>query len=215
MTRSLLLAWLLVLPVFAYTPANAQAPEIRQLLLNVEKLRQLRAILSDMQQGYEILQRGYGAIRDISQGSFNLHETFLDGLWAVNPALRQYSQVADIIALQQALLQEHREAFRRFRQSGHFTPEEVEYIGQVYAHLANRSLQHLDELTLVLTSGALRMSDDERLELIHRIYRDTRDNLDFLRHFNREATLLALRRERERISIRGIRPHYPPLEHLK
>ena len=36
--------------------------------------------LKDMKEGYEIVSKGYSTIRDISKGSFNLHEAFLDGL---------------------------------------------------------------------------------------------------------------------------------------
>ncbi len=47
--------------------------EIEQLLLNVEKLAQFKQILKDMQDGYEILVQGYGVIKNLSEGNFNLH----------------------------------------------------------------------------------------------------------------------------------------------
>jgi len=207
-TCTLLLA-LLAITTVVPVPARAQAAETRQLLLNVKKLEQLRSILTDMKKGYVILQTGYGAIRDISQGSFTLHQTFLDGLLAINPALRQYDRVADILASQQRLLYEYREASRQFREAGVFSPAELHYIGQVYENLAARSLRQLEELTLVLTAGKLRMQDDERLALIDRIYQETNDGLVFLRHFNRLAKLLSLQRIQEQNNIRILRQQYP------
>jgi len=206
--HALLLALLLLMATGRPVPARAQAAEIQQLLLNVEKLEQLRNILTDMKEGYTILQHGYGAVQDISEGSFSLHEAFLDGLLAVNPALGEYSRVADILSSQQAILREHRDAFRRFSRSGSFSPEELRYIGQVYENLSAQSLQHLEELALVLTSGKLRMADDERLAIIETLSREAGEMLAFLRHFNRQATLLALQRDREQHSIRGVQRQY-------
>lgn len=202
--HAFLLALPLALALGRPATANAQAAEIQQLLLNVEKLEQFRNILTDMKKGYDILQHGYGAVRDIAAGSFALHETFLDGLLAVNPALREYSRVADILSCQQAILREYRDAYRRFSRSGSFSPEELIYIGQVYENLSSESLQHLEELALVLTAGELRMADDERLAAIDNLYREASDKLTFLRHFNRQATLLAIQRERELHSIHGV-----------
>ena len=56
-----------------------QSQEAKQLLLNVEKLAQLKLMLSHMKTGYQILEKGYTSIKNISQGNFNLHRDFLDG----------------------------------------------------------------------------------------------------------------------------------------
>ena len=67
-------------------------------------------------------------------------------------------------------------------------------MGNVYSNLFNKSLQNLDELTMVITAGKLRMSDDERLNAIDRIYIDMGDKLVFLRTFNKENNVLAIQR---------------------
>ena len=65
-----------------------QSQEAKQLLLNVEKLAQLKLMLSHMKTGYQILEKGYTSIKNISQGNFNLHRDFLDGLLQVSPAVK-------------------------------------------------------------------------------------------------------------------------------
>ncbi|PVY40918.1 TerB family tellurite resistance protein [Pontibacter virosus] len=207
-----LYATLLLLFLGAGLPyrASAQADEIQQLLLNVEKLRQLQSILSDMKQGYDILHRGYGTVRDISEGSFSLHHTFLEGLLAVSPTVRHYRRVAETITLQQRLVQEYRGAFRRFREAGTFTPGELAYLSAVYDRLLAESLRHLEELVLVLTAGELRMAEAERLEAIDRLYEATADKLAFLRHFNRQASRLALLRAREQSDWQTMQRLYLP-----
>ena len=67
----------------------------------------------------------------------------------------------------------------------------------VYSNLFNKSLQNLEELTMVITAGKLRMSDDERINAIDKIYQDIGDKLIFLRTFNKENNMLAIQRGRE------------------
>lgn len=187
----------IILSIGANFRANAQANEITQLLLNVEKLSQLKKILSNMKKGYQILSTGYNTIEDLSKGNFNLHKTFLDGLLAVSPEVREYKKVAGIINYQLILIEEYKTAIGRFRQSGNFSPEELGYLASVYDKLFEQSLDNLNDLTNVITAGKLRMSDDERLQAIDNIYLDMQDKLLFLRHFNNNATILAVQKARD------------------
>jgi len=194
-----------MLPAFR---ASAQADEIEQLLLNVEKLAQFKQILSDMKKGYQILEGGYNTIKNISEGNFNLHKAFLDGLMEVSPTVRNYRRVADIINYQIVLVKEYRNAYDRFKRDNNFNTDELSYLGRVYDNLFKESLRNLDELLTVITAGKTRMSDDERLQAIDRIYADMQDKLMFLRHFNNNTTILAVQRAKERNDAETIQKIY-------
>jgi DNA repair ATPase RecN len=198
----------IILSTGANFSANAQANEITQLLLNVEKLSQLKKILSNMKKGYQILSTGYNTIEDLSKGNFNLHKTFLDGLLEVSPEVREYKKIADIINYQLILVEEYKTAYARFKQDGNFSPEELDYLARVYDQLFKQSLNHLNDLTTVITAGKLRMSDDERLQAIDSIYWDMQDKLLFLRHFNNNTTILAVQRARNNNDVRTIKEIY-------
>ncbi len=199
------LSFLGILPAFR---ASAQADEIAQLILNIEKLAQFKQILSDMKKGYEILSGGYNTIKNISEGNFSLHKAFLDGLMEVSPTVRNYRRVADITNYQIILVKEYRKAYERFRQDNNFNADELAYLGRVYDNLFKESLRNLDELLTVITAGKARMSDDERLQAIDRIYADMHDKLMFLRHFNNNTTILAVQRAKERNDAQTIRKIY-------
>ena len=193
--------------VFSVTTSPAQSQEVQQLLLNVEKLAQLRQILSDMKKGYQIVSTGYTAIRDVSRGNFSLHQAYLDDLLHVSPAVRKYKKVAEIIRYQVMLVEEYKKAYSRFRQDGNFSPQELDYLARVYGNLFQQSLDNLDALTSVMTASQLRMSDDERLQAIDGIFLEMQDKLLFLRHFNNSTTVLAVQRAREKndaATVRGI-----------
>ncbi len=178
-----------------------QSQEAKQLLLNVEKLAQLKVMLSHMKKGYEILHSGYTSIKNISEGNFNLHRDFLDGLLQVSPAVKKYSKVADIIHFQLKIVKESKDALREFRSNRQFTSGEVEYLVKVYGNLLGESLKKLDELAMVLTAGKLRMSDDERLKAIDGIHSEVLEQYTFLNEFSNGTAILSLQREKEKMDI--------------
>lgn len=189
-------------------PVRAQSTEVQQLLLNVEKLSQLKNILRDMKKGYEVVSKGYNAVKNISQGNFSLHEVFLDGLMLVSPEVKKYRRVADIIRDQKNLVSEYKAAFKSFQSSGGLNLSELDYLGRVYKQLFDQSLNSLDELVTVITAGSLRMSDEQRLKAIDRIFADTQDKLMFLRSFNQQAMLLSQQRIRQRAELGDTRSLY-------
>ncbi len=188
--------------------ATAQVNELAQLALNIEKLAQFRQILSDMKKGYQILTGGYNTIKNISKGNFELHKVFLDGLMEVSPAIRNYKRVADIIDYQVNLVREYKNAYRRFKETEWLNPGEIEYIGKVYGNLFDLSVKNLDDLFTVITSSKLRMSDDERLAAIDKIFFDMQDKLLFLRHFNSTTSVLLLQRAKEKREIENVQQYY-------
>ena len=200
MKKCIVIVWVILF--FFSGQVAGQSTEIQQLLLNVEKLAQLKKILSNMKKGYEIVSSGYNTIKDISKGNFNLHESFLDALMQVSPTVRKYQKIGEIIIFQTQLVKEYKSAFRRFDASNLFNANEIKYMGNVYSNLFNKSLQNLDELIMVITAGKLRMSDDERINAIDRIYNDMGDKLVFLRTFNKENNVLAVQRGREVVDTR-------------
>lgn len=181
---------------------------IEQLALDYQKLASLKNILSQMYTGYQVLSKGYTAVKDVSQGNFSLHEAFLDGLFLVSPAVRKYPRVADIISDQATLVSEYKGAAVRFRQSGRFNPTELDYMLNVYDHLFSASLKNLDALSMVMTDSQLRMSDAERLAAIDRIYLDSRNQLSYLRKFNSDAERLAGQRGRSAADKQSVNSLY-------
>ncbi|SKC18654.1 hypothetical protein SAMN05660293_05347 [Dyadobacter psychrophilus] len=197
----------LTLPA-SFNGACGQTAEVTQLILNIEKLNQLRKILQELKDGYQILVKGYDTIRDLSRGNFKLHEAFLDGLLEVSPAVKNYKRVADIVRFQLLLVEEYQTAFGRLSSTDYFNQDELNYMSRVYSRLINQSLNNLEALTMVLTAKKLRMSDDERLSVIDQIYEDMQQKLQFLRHFNATASVLALQRGKQANDVEMIKKLY-------
>jgi hypothetical protein len=200
----------IALTILAPVTSRAQsiADLIGQLTLDYQKLAGLKNILNQMYQGYETLSRGYNSVKDVSQGNFSLHEAFLNGLMVVSPTVRKYPRVANIISDQSTLMGEYRAAYSSNRSNPHFSPDELAYMLEVYNNLVNASLKNIDDLLMVMTDSKLRMSDAERLSLIDRIYKESHNQLSFLRQFNDQASKLAAQRSRIAEDKNGVRSIY-------
>ncbi|MFV8324941.1 TerB family tellurite resistance protein [Flavobacterium sp. ZS1P14] len=206
--RKLFIMWMALLGMLLPSRTSAQAQEMQQLLLNIEKLAQFKQILSDMKKGYQILHGGYNTVKDLSQWNFSLHKTFIDGLMQVSPTVKKYKRIGEIVNYQLLLVKEYKLSLNRFSNSHHFTEGEIRYFEKVYDQLFKQSLRNLDELATVITANKLRMSDDERLESIDRIYVDMQDKVMFLRSFNANATMLTVQRAKEGNDVNSLRSIY-------
>jgi hypothetical protein len=186
----------------------SQVTEIQQLILNWEKLAELEKILDNMYTGYKILDKGYTTIKNIAEGNYSIHQIFIDGLMLVNPTVRNYKRIPFIIDYQKLLLKEYSNAYNRFRNDPHFTPQELEYLANVYSYLFTASLRNIDDLVMIITATKLRMSDDERMQAIDRIFYDMESKLIFLRGFNNSTRLLAIQRARSANDVKTIQHLY-------
>jgi hypothetical protein len=181
---------------------------IEQLTLDVQKLSELKIILSDMYKDYEVIDKGYTNIKNIAEGNFNLHKAFLDGLMVISPTVRNYPRIVDIINAEYSIVSEYKAAYKRFSSDGHFTLQELNYLNNTYSTLFQRSLQCIDELALVMTDNELRMSDDQRLQAIDRVYSDITGQLSFLRQFNNRTSIQAIQRLKEANDIETLKTIY-------
>lgn len=187
----------MLIAIFCPCHARAQGQELQQLLLDIEKLTQMKSILSDMKTGYQIYQQGYGSISSLSKGNFDLHQSYLNGLLAVSPTVRNYGRVAEIITLQASLISEYKRKQSLFRQSGSFSVSELSYMSDVYTRLVSQTLDDAAELADILMAGKLRMSDADRIRGIDRIYSGSSERLQFLRSFNNQGVSLSLQRSHD------------------
>lgn len=206
--KRILIIQFIAIGLQSFNPILAQSDEVQQLLLNWEKLQELEKILDNMYTGYKILDKGYTTIKNISEGNYTLHQAFIDGLMAVNPTIRNYKRIPFIIDYQKLLIKEYKNAYNRFKDDPNFKPEEITYLANVYSFLFQASLRNIDDLLMIITATKLRMSDDERMQAIDRIFYDMEGKLVFLRSFNSRTQLLAIQRARSMNDVRTIQHLY-------
>jgi hypothetical protein len=188
--------------------AQSVSDDITQLTLDIQKLSQMKSILSDMEKAYTIISGGYDGIKSIAEGNFNLHNTFLAALMQVSPVVQQYYKIASIVSNEAAIVKEYQAANGYFHSSGHFTDAELDYLSTMYTNLFNESVKNVDELTMIITAGSLRMSDAERLAAIDRIDRDVSGKLNFLKTFDNQTAIQNAQRAQNTNDAQAIQSLY-------
>lgn len=179
-----------------------------QLAFDAQKLASLKSTLQDMYQGYTQLKTGYTRIRDIVKDNFNLHKAFLDALWVVSPSVRNDPRLTTILNTATRIVSEYRAGASRASGNPVFTASELAYITGTLSALLRRCNQALEELAMVTTDNGLRMSDDQRIQVLDRIDTETRAELGFLQQFNNTLALEAARRQKEAGDINTLKQLY-------
>ncbi|MBN8718718.1 MAG: hypothetical protein J0H85_04680 [Sediminibacterium magnilacihabitans] len=177
---------------------NQKATQKKYLL---QQIAALQVYLGYAKKGYNIATSGINTIRNIKNGDFNLHRDFFNRLKNVNPAIRRYAKVADIIAYQAKIIKQTKVTLQQIRATKQFTEAELDYCKQVFDTLLDECIKTVEELILVTTSGELEMKDDERLKRIDGLYADVQDKYSFACSFSEDMGLLAVQRLGEQMEI--------------
>ncbi|WP_202390742.1 hypothetical protein [Flavobacterium sp. Sd200] len=173
----------------------------------LQQIAALKVYIGYAQRGYKIAKEGLTTIGNITGGEFDLHDTFFTSLRVVNPEIKKYARVADIIALQTKIMHDYTSAYSWLSESDIFHGSELEYIQRAYTKMLDNCEAIIDELIAVTTDGQLEMKDDERMARINALYTQMQDNWEFCRGFGNEVKTLAMARlhhKNDAITIRSL-----------
>lgn len=167
----------------------------------LQQIAALQVYIGYAKKGYDVMNKGLTTIRSIKNDDLNLHRDFFGLLKQVNPRIKKYAKVADIISYQLRIVKETNKTLQGIRETGQFTSEELDYCKMVFDNLLLDCLKSIDELFLVITSGELEMKDDERIKRINSLYADMQNKYTFSSSFSEEMGLLSVQRLGEQIEI--------------
>lgn len=161
--------------------------------------------LGYVSKGYSLTQKGLATIGNLKNGEFHLHDDFIGSLSSVNPKIKNYARVADIMALQVKIMTTYKGTYQQIERNDLFNSEEVDYIYQVFTALLNDCAVNVDNLITVITAHELEMKDNERLKRIDALYYSMLNKYTFAQSFGKEAKVLAIQRMKEKTAIHTTR----------
>ena len=167
----------------------------------LEQIAGLQMYTGYLQKGYSIAQKGLTAIGDFKNGEFNLHSDHFNSLKNVNPKIKNYARVSDVISFQIKIVQTYHQTYWKAKKSKAFNTDEINYLYRVFGRLLDDCNANIDELVILTTSGKLQMKDDERLERIDVLYNDMQNKYTFIKSFGNEAIELAITRTKEKNDV--------------
>lgn len=147
-------------------------------------------------------------ISDWTEKQKDIYSKYYADLWKVKAAISYYQRIKDITTKQVFLVEEYKKAWNLARRDKNFTPQELDYMYDVYTGILNESAKNLDQILLVVNAFKTQMSDVKRLELINEAADRIEVNYSDLRQFNTQNILMSLQRSKSQDQIEEVQQLY-------
>jgi len=186
---------------FAQTAAEWTQQKKTQIKYLVQQIAALQVYTTYVEKGYSIAHSGLNMIQDIKKGDFNLHSDYFSSLKNVNPTVKAYSKIAEIISMQINIVKACHQQRSNMNNSKQFNSDEISYAGKVFENVLNGCTEITDQLIVITTDGLLQMKDDERIKRIDYLYKNMQDRFSFVQHFSNENNILAVQRMKDQNDV--------------
>lgn len=167
----------------------------------IEQIAALELYGGVLKKGYEIGRDGLTLIGDLKNVDFNLHKDYFGSLASVNPEIKRYSKVAEILVMQLRILEMNRSTMREIESVAEMDKSEKDYCRLVFGRVLEDCGQSMDKLINIAVSGKVVMKDNERLERIDWIYLEVVDIYSFSKIFSDEVIQLVGSKQAEQNEV--------------
>jgi len=192
---------LLVAALIFHQGLHAQNKQIKELLLQIAALQ---VHIDYVKKGYTVVKKGLNFIGDVKKGEVNLHSSYFNSLKQVNPKIKNYYKIAEIVSLQIKIMKVHKRTFEKLQSNDLFHGDELDYIERSFDRLLADCDDVLELLMEVTLDSKLEMKDDQRIRRIDSLYNVMLDNYNFCQTFSRETLLLSLSKTHEQNDVKSV-----------
>ena len=190
-----------VLLVFSFTAFSQN----NQIKLYVQQIAANKAYIEFLQKGYKAARQGLNFIGSVKDGHFKLDKDFFLSLESINPKIRNYSRIAEIVTMGIEVSKDFNNILRDMGESNLFAEAELGYVGGVKIRMLDKCERLLDDLIPLVTARMMELSDDERIKRIDGVYADMEDCYLFTKHFYSSAKVQVLQRRKELRDVQVMR----------
>ena len=137
-------------------------------------------------QANQLVNKGVGEqqlTKVYSEKNLLLAKTWYDGLLQVSPAVRDYRRVQMIFQKQTAIINSYATAIEVLRKSSAITPDQLSKMTQVYGALLAQSSHTIEDLSVVMSTSVLKMTDAERMKFIDQLDARITKQVDLVNYF--------------------------------
>ena len=173
-----------------------------QIKYLVNQIAAFEVYTSYARKGIAIANDDLNAIKNIKKGDLSLHKGYFSSLTNINPSVKRYWKVADIISKEAQLFSNCIKQMHLLKQNTSNTAGEITYCIKIFQVLLNDCSDYADQLSALITAGALSLKDNERIQRIDALHSDIMDKYSFEQHFSNQITVLSVQRFKEANDIK-------------
>ena len=186
--------------IAAIEAADVAVQEVQNATIELQNIqKQVEDALSQSQ---------LGQIASWTQQQKDLYSGYFSELWQVKTVISDFKAVLDIIQEQKQLVSEYEQAYNAIQQDKHFSPQEVQYIYTVFTGIVTESLKNVDEITLVIESFSVQMSDADRMKLIHHASDNIQSQIADMRGFIDHNVQVSIQRSKDQEDLNTVKQLY-------
>jgi hypothetical protein len=175
-----------------------------------EQIAKLELYLQEAKKGYSIVQTGLNTISQIKKGDLDLHSLFFSSLSTVNPAIKNWGKVADIIAMESQIFIGCATTLTKLVQTNTFSSQDIQYVTAVYSNIKTLSSKDIDELTGLVTDGNWQMTDDQRMSRIDQLFNSVGQKYTFLMSLAGRLGAEAQNRSARKLDLQNVQNFFKP-----
>ncbi|PTS99877.1 conjugal transfer protein TraI [Pedobacter sp. HMWF019] len=149
-----------------------------------------------------------GEISDWTKKQKEQYKKYYEELQQVKTIISYYQRIKSIGQKQAGLLRAYQQAWALIRKDGHFSSDEIQYMGRVYNGILDESVENLDQIMLVINSFKTEMSDAKRMEIINTAADKIDQNYADLLQFNSQNAVLSLQRSKDAADVIMVKQLY-------
>jgi len=211
----------ILMTVISFKKTNAQIPiveiikagvkkVIMSVDLQIQRMQNKTIWLQNAQKELEnvLSETKLDEISDWVQKQKDLYGDYFNELWEVKDIIEYYHRIKEITETQVKIVSAYESAFNLLKQDDHFTPDEIQYMGKVYAGIIDASIKNLDQIAIVINSFSTQMSDENRLGIINRAGEAIAENYSDLKAFNSQNMMLSLQRSKDLNEVAVVKELY-------
>jgi len=201
LTLAMIMALMLIGPVSygqTWNEIFRQKKTQKQYLL--KQIAALQVYIAYAKKGYDLVGDGVHLVKDITGAEFSLHKAFFASLGVVSAPVSASPVVGEILERGLSVIV----ALKGWK-AEELNGNDRAYVSLVKANVLAECALELEELLMVITSGKLEMTDDERLQRLEGLRLSMEDKYGFALSFSGDLKRLLGQREREQHAIDQIR----------
>jgi hypothetical protein len=173
-----------------------------------KQIAELQILITEVEKGYQVVQKGLQVISDIKHGDFKLHSGYFTSLMNANPAIGQSSTVKDCYALQTQIVSACQTLGLQVTGSALFASSEKGYLQSVIQSLQARTTATMGDLSSLTSDGNFGLKDEQRQQRITAIHATILTQYQFIQHFSAQVRLFGAQRSQDNIDAQSIQQMY-------
>jgi hypothetical protein len=174
----------------------------------VQQIAALQEYIGYVSKGYQIARKGLNTIGDIKKGHMDIDKIYFSSLELINPKIVHTQKASRTSQVYESIKKNYKSSIKRLNECKEYSTAEMIYLKKVLDENISECSDLMATRQVLLSSGELKMSDDERMQKISGIYDEMLDRYAFQKSFSNDIVMISNLRKKEQTEVSSVERFY-------